>query len=79
MDRSQQGWLVVFVVAAATFFYFGGEMLASHTDWAEFKTPAGVGEIFGLFASVLGVAAAALKIDLPNLINMLKTGKGLSN
>lgn len=75
MNRAQQGWIVTFVVAAAAFFYFGGEMLSNHTDWAEFKTPAGVGEIFGLFASVLGVVAAALKIDLPNLMSFLRNGK----
>lgn len=75
MERQQQGWIVVFVIAAAAFFYFGGEMLGNHSDWAEFKTPAGVGEIFGLFASVLGVVAAALKIDLPNLLAFLKIGK----
>ena len=77
MDRSQQGWLVVFVAAAAAFFYFGGEMLTHHSSWSEFSTPAGAGEIFTVLASVLGVVAAALKIDLANLINVLKNGKGL--
>jgi len=60
----QRGYLAVFIIAAAAFFYFGGEMLARHSDWNEFSTPAGVGEIFGLLASTFGTVGAALKIDL---------------
>ena len=63
-DGQQRGYLAIFIIAAAAFFYFGGEMLKNHTSWNEFSTPAGVGEVFGLFASTLGVVAAALKLDL---------------
>lgn len=76
MNRAQQGWVLLLLVAAAVFFYQGGEMLASHSDWGEFKTPAGVGEIFTLLAAVIGALAAALKIDLPNLMRMVRNGKG---
>lgn len=76
MERAQQGWIVIFLIAAAVFFYQGGEMLAAHSDWADFKTPAGVGEVFTLLAAVIGAVAAALKIDLPNLISFVKNGKG---
>lgn len=60
----QRGYLAVFIIAAAAFFYFGGEMLAKHTAWSDFQTPAGVGEVFGLLGSTCGAVGAALKIDL---------------
>lgn len=66
-QTGQRVSVVVFVSAAVAFFYFGGEMLARHTAWAEFQTPAGVGDICGLFASVGVVVAAALKIDIGGL------------
>lgn len=76
MNRAQQGWIVVLLMAAAVFFYQGGEILAQHSDWADFRSPAGVGEVFTLLAAVIGAVAAALKIDLPNLLAFLKNGKG---
>ena len=62
--NSQRTYGLVFLVAAAAFFYFGGEMLAKHSSWSDFKDPPGVAEIFGLLASVIGAVAAAFKIDL---------------
>lgn len=56
--------LIVFLVGAGAFFYLGGEMLKHHTAWADFQAPAGVGEVFGIFASVIGAVAAALKLDV---------------
>lgn len=63
-DTKQRGWLAIFVIAAAVFFYSGGEMLKNHTAWSDFQTPAGVGEVFALLASTFGAVGAALKIDL---------------
>ena len=72
MNRAQQGWLLFLLVAAAVFFYQGGEMLAQHSDWSDFRTPAGVGEVFTLLAAVIGAVAAALKIDLPHVLTVFK-------
>lgn len=63
-EHQQHAYVAAFLAAAVAFFYFGGEMLARHTSWSDFATPPGVGEIFGLLASVGVVVAAALKIDL---------------
>ena len=60
MTNGQRVWLSVFLVGLGAFFYFGGEILARHSDWAEFRTPAGVGEVFGLGASVVMAIAGAL-------------------
>lgn len=76
MERAQQGWIVVFLIGAGVFFYQGGEMLATHTAWSDFRTPAGVGEVFTLLGAVVVAVAAALKIDLPNLISFVKNGNG---
>lgn len=76
MNKTQQGWGLLLLVALAVFFYQGGEMLAEHSDWSDFKTPAGVGEVFTLLAAVVGAVAAALKIDLPNLLRAMRNGKG---
>lgn len=74
-ETTQTRWMVVFVLAAGAFFYFGSEILMKHTDWGDFKTPPGVGEIFGLFASVSFVVAAALNIDILTFINRLRSGR----
>lgn len=71
-DAKQNGWIVGFLIAAGVFFYFGGEMLAKHTAWSDFQSPAGVGEIFGLLGSVVGAVGTALKIDLPSLLSRVK-------
>lgn len=63
-STKQRSSIAIFIVAGVAFFYFGGEMMAKHSNWADFATPPGVGEIFGLLASTLGAVGAALKIDL---------------
>lgn len=72
--NGQGKWVVLLLVAAAVFFYQGAEMLAQHSDWTDFKTPAGVGEIFTVLAAVVAAVAAALKIDLGLLSAWTKKG-----
>ena len=71
MKSSQKAWIVLFLVGAAAMFYFGQHILIKHSDWAEFKTPAGMAYIFELGFSVTGTIAGALKIDLPGLMSSL--------
>jgi hypothetical protein len=72
MRTNQKVSITVFLIGLAAFFYFGSEMLANHTNWNEFKTPAGVGEIFGLLSSVTAVIAGALGIDVPSLLTSMR-------
>ena len=74
--NGQGKWLLLLLIAAAVFFYQGGEMLAQHSEWADFRTPAGVGELFTLCAAVIGAVAAALKINLPALLASVTRNKG---
>lgn len=68
LKTSQKISIPLFVIAMVAFFYFGSEMLKNHTNWNDFQTPAGVGEIFYLFASVFASIGAALGIDVSSLV-----------
>lgn len=74
MNNTQKVSAVVFVAGLVVFFYFGAEMLARHTAWTDFQTPAGVSDIFGLFASVTAAIGGALGINVGVISKVL--GKG---
>lgn len=58
------------------FIYQLSEILKRHSSWAEFRVPAGVGEI--LFALVCGLLAlaTALGLDVQSLVKGFTTHKG---
>lgn len=68
--------IVVLLTGLASFFYFGGELLLRHSSWAEFRTPAGVGELFGLGFSVVVAVAGALGIKPDSLLSVFTRFKG---
>lgn len=69
-DRALATSSLVFSLA---FLYQLSEILRRHSQWAELKVPAGVGEI--LFAVVCGLAAVATAwgIDIDSLIKGFKS------
>ncbi len=69
ISTSQKVSGIVFIAGLFTFFYFGSEMLAKHTAWTDFKTPVGVGDIFGLFASVTASIGGALGVNVSKMLN----------
>lgn len=54
------------------FLYQLGEILAKHSLWAEFRTPAGVGEICVASAAALVAFGGALFTDFSKLIDALR-------
>jgi hypothetical protein len=71
MKTQQKIALTVFFVGMSAFFYFGKEMLTNHTAWTDFQTPAGVGEIFGLFFSVVVAIGGALGVNVFDIIRKI--------
>lgn len=68
MKTSQKVSVTVFICGLAAFFYYGKEILLKHTAWTDFQTPAGVGDIFGLFFSVTLAIGGALGINIFSIV-----------
>jgi len=68
VQTRQKVALTVFLAGLAAFFYFGSGILAKHTAWTDFQSPAGVGEIFGLGFSVVVTIGGALGINVIDLL-----------
>lgn len=62
------GGLSTLLTGLIVFLWRASEMLAHHTDWAAFKTPPGVGEIFIVMASALVAVAGACITDFDKLV-----------
>ncbi len=60
------------VAGVALFLYQLGELLGSHSTWAEFQSPAGVGELVKLLGGVVLAIVGALGTDIPKFLGGLK-------
>lgn len=66
MNKDQKLSLVC-LGGTVVFLYQLAEILSQHTTWAEFQTPAGVGELVLCVAAGLAAVAAALGINMSNV------------
>jgi len=62
-SHGQKLAMTALLIGGTSFFYFGAEILARHTSWTDFQTPAGVGEVFGMLASTLAAVTGALGLN----------------
>lgn len=76
MKPAQKVAVTVFLCGVGAFFYFGQEVLRKHTAWTEYQTPAGVGDIFGLFFAVTVAIGGALGVNIIGIVrNVVNDGK----
>jgi hypothetical protein len=61
--------VVAFFAFALTFGWQMKEILSNHACWCDFKTPPGVGEVVGAITTAFGAMAAALGINVSNLVS----------
>ena len=72
MNTGEKSALAIFLTGIVALFYQAAEMLMKHTDWLYFYTPPGVGEIFFTVAVALGTILAALYVDPPKILDLVR-------